>query len=246
MANALTSFQPDAGDGRLQLHQSLHGYAEGHRLLGSSISIPDDLKRPMLRMSDLSGTSVLNGFQDYVTGYPLPSLDAYALARTWYAPEMSRPGCVWTHTFIIPASAMARITSLSVVRSLFRRPTGRSIAEVYSKPIFLDSDSCPQECGANSEQQGKTQALITAHYGKDSWPVVIPAASSDEYADLIFALWDQKWPSLRMSFTFCTGSLSARTYENRPLDVQCVPVATARETTFIPHPLSCALALILR
>lgn len=231
MANALTSLQSNAGAVRPQVHQALHGYAEGHRLLESSISIPDDLKRPMLRMSDLSGTSVVSGFQDYLTGYPLQSLDAYALARTWYAPEMSRPGCVWTHTFIIPASAMARITSLSVVRSLFRRPTGRSIAEAYSKPIFLDSDYYPQECGGTSEQQAKIQALITAHYGKDSLPVVIPAASSDEYADLIFALWDQKWPSLRMSFTFCTGSLSARTYENRPLDVQCVPVATARQVS---------------
>ena len=34
-----------------------------------------------------------------------------------------------------------------------------------------------------------------------------------------------------MSFTFCTGSLSARTYENRPLDVQCVPVATSRQVS---------------
>lgn len=232
MANALTFLQPNTGAGRLPLHQALHGYAEGHRLLESSIPIPDDLKRPMLRMSDLSGTSVLSGFQDYLTGYPLPSLDAYALARTWYAPEMSRPGCVWTHTFIITASTMARIGSLSVIRPLFRRPDGRAIAEIYSKPIFLDTDSQqPQDFVGESEQQARIQALIAAHYDKESRPVVVPTSNSDEYADLIFALWSQKWPTLRMSFTFCTGSLSARTYENRPLDVQCVSVAAARQVS---------------
>jgi hypothetical protein len=61
--------------------------------------------------------------------------------------------------------------------------------------------------------------------------VVIPAASSDEYEELIFAVWAQQWPSLRMCFTFCTGSLSARTYENCPLDVQCVPVVAARQVS---------------
>src|SRR5208282_4271047 len=131
MANALTSLHHDAGTDGLLLHQALHGYSEGHRLLESSIPIPDDLKRLMQRMSDLSGTSVMNGFQEYLTGYPLSSLEAYALAKTWYAPEMSRPGCVWTHTFIIPASVMARMTSLDAVRPLFRRPDGRSIRDAY-------------------------------------------------------------------------------------------------------------------
>ena len=231
MANALTPLQFDAGTGGIWLDQALHGYAEGHRLLESSISIPDDLKRLMLRMSDLSGSSVMSGFQDYLTGYPLPSLDAYALARTWYAAEMSRPGCVWTHSFIIPSSAMTQMTSLSAVRALFRRPDGRSISEAYSKAILLESDSSVMGCERDSEQQGKIQAFIAAHYQKDSHSLIIPAANSDEYADLIFAVWSQKWPTLRMSFTFCTGSLSARIYENSPLEVQCVPMVAARQVS---------------
>src|SRR6266478_6408008 len=100
MVDAVTPLEFDSGTEGILLHQALHGYADGHRLLESSIPIPDDLKRLMLRMSDLSGTSMASGFQDYLTGYPLQSLDAYALARTWYAPEMPRPGCVWTHTLI--------------------------------------------------------------------------------------------------------------------------------------------------
>lgn len=231
MANAVETLHLDAGTEELRLHQALHGYAEGHRLLESSISIPDDLKRVMLRMSDLSGASVISGFQDYLTGYPLPSLDAYALARTWYAPEMSRPGCVWTHSVIIPASTLARITSLSVIRPLFRRPDGRSFDEAYSRPIFLNSQSSIREPGRVAFQPRKIQALIAAHYRKDARPVIVPATNSDEYADIIFAVWSQKWPALRMSFTFCTGSLAARTYDHRPIEVQCVPLVAIRQVS---------------
>jgi len=223
MVNALTP-----GTEGLLLHQALHGYSEGHRLLESSIPIPDDLKRLMLRMSDLSGTSLINGFQDYLTGYPLQSLNAYALARTWYAPEMARPGCVWTHTLIIPAAVMARIASLSAVRPLFRRPNGQSTGDVYSTPVPLDSEMAIPSCEGDSDQRIKMQAFMAAHYKKDLHPLIIAAANADENTDLIFAAWSQKWPSLRMSFTFCTGSLSARTLEKRPLDVQCVPTVSTR------------------
>jgi hypothetical protein len=231
MANALTSLQFDTRTEGLVLHQALHGYSEGHRLLESSIPIPDDLKRPMQRMSDLSGTSVINGFQEYLTGYPLFSLDAYALAKTWYAPEMPRPGCVWTHTFIIPASVMARIASFDAVRPLFRRPNGRFIRDAYSEPVILESEPSIREYERETDHRVKIRAFISAHYGKELRPLVIAAADSDEYADMILAAWSQKWPALRMSFTFCTGSLSARVFENRPLDVQCVPIFTARQVS---------------
>jgi hypothetical protein len=231
MANALTSLEFGAGTEGLLLHQALHGYSEGHRLLESSIPIPDDLKRLMLRMSDLSGTSVLNGFQDYFTGYPLPSLNAYALAKTWYAPEMSRPGCVWTHTFIIPESVMTRITSLSVVRPLFRRPSRRSASDAYSDPILLKLYTLVPGHLWDLDHRLRLQRLIEAHYRKDSSPLIIPASSSDEHTDLIFAAWSQKWPALRMNFTFCTGSLSARMIDLRPLDIQCVPVPNVRQVS---------------
>lgn len=231
MANALTPLHLDAGTEGLLLHQALHGYSEGHRLLDSSIPIPDDLKRLMQRMSDLSGTSVVNGFQDYLTGYPLSSLDAYALAKTWYAPEMSRPGCVWTHTFIIPASVMARITSLDAIRPLFRRPDGRSIKDAYATPLILGSEPSNREDETESDLRVKMLAFMRDHYGRELGPLVIPAADSDEYTEIILASWSQKWPALRMSFTFCTGSLSARMFENRPLDVQCVPIVATRQVS---------------
>jgi hypothetical protein len=230
MVNALTPFAVHAGTEELMLHQALHGYSEGHRLIESSIPIPDDLKRLMQRMSDLSGTSVVSGFQDYLTGYPLQSLGAYALAKTWYAAEMSRPGCVWTHTLIIPETVMAKIASLAALRTLFRRPNAQS-SEVYSKPIVLEHKSASGFEESFTDQQMKLQAFMAAHYEKESRPLIVGSAHSHEYIGLIFAAWSQKWPALRMSFTFCTGSLSARTFEKRPLDVQCVPIAATRQVS---------------
>lgn len=231
MVNALTPLQSETSSEGLILHQSLHGYAEGHRLLESSVPIPDDLKRVMLRMSDLSGTTVVNGFQDYLTGYPLLSMDAYALAKTWYAPEMARPGCVWTHTVIIPSRVMARIVSLAGIQTLFRRPNLGSTGEVYSKPIFIECESLGAESEDGPQDRLKLEAFLVAHYSKEQRPLIIPAANSHEYAALVFAVWSQKWPALRMGFTFSTGSLSARTFERRPLDVQCVPIAATRQVS---------------
>jgi len=230
MVNALTPIAVHAGTEELVLHQALHGYSEGHRLIESSIPIPDDLKRLMQRMSDLSGTSVVSGFQDYLTGYPLQSLAAYALAKTWYAAEMSRPGCVWTHTLIIPETVMTQIDSLSVLKALFRRPNGQS-SEVYSMPVVLEHKSASSHDESFTDQHMKLQAFMAAHYEKESRPLIISAADSHEYLGLVFAAWSQKWPALRMSFTFCTGSLSGRTFEKRPLDVQCVPIAATRQVS---------------
>jgi GTPase-associated protein 1 len=232
MVNALTAWQFETGSADLRLHQALHGYSEGHRLIESSISIPDDLTRLMLRMSDLSGTSVVNGFQEYLTGYPLPSLNAYALAKTWYAPEMPRPGCVWTHTVIIPAPVLARIPCISAVRPLFKRPTERSISDFYSKPVPLDSGHSvlDSQSGLNN-QITVMQSFLLSHYQQDWHPLIFSATDSNEFADLIFAVWSQKWPALRMNFTFCTGSLSARTFEKRPLDVQCTPITATRQVS---------------
>src|SRR5438445_647091 len=139
MANALTSVVNVENGSDLLVHQLMHGYADGHRLVEGSLKLPDDLTRLTLRMSDLSGPNMRSGFEEYLTGYPLSSIDAYAFARTWYASEMPRPGCVWTHTLVIPATAMARIPSLGALEALFKRPTEGAFSGSYGTPIPLEA-----------------------------------------------------------------------------------------------------------
>jgi hypothetical protein len=225
MANALTlSASPEQGQ---LLAQLLHGYSEGHRLLESSFRPQDDLTRLMLRMSDLSGHSMVTGFEDYITGYPLSSLNAYALAKTWYAPEMSRPGCVWTHTIVIPAQMLATIQSLRTLATLFKRPREKSYRGQYSENLALEDIHI--EDTANPIRTIELPQLLWSYYGKGGKPLILSAKDSDEFESTIFALWSQQWPSLRMAFTFCTGSLSTRTFAGRPFDIQCVPTTLTRE-----------------
>lgn len=214
------------------LHQLLHGYSEGHRLLESSFKLQDDLTRLMLRMSDLSGNSVVSGFEDYITGYPLASINAYALARTWYAPEMPRPGCVWTHTIVIPADTMSEIPSLQALVTLFKRPAQETFRGQYSNDLVIDEvlhENATPRIPTPEDTRAELHQLLWSYYGMDGRPVVLAAKTSGEFENIVFALWSQQWPSLRLGFTFCTGSLSTRSFAGRPFDLQCVPTALTRE-----------------
>src|SRR4051794_9036647 len=96
----------------VQLDQCLFGYNDGHRLLASSTRLPPEAASLLLVHSDL-----LPGFKSaqsdrYWTGLPIPSAKVYALMRTWLAPELSRPGCVWTHVLLIRFADMARLPDL--------------------------------------------------------------------------------------------------------------------------------------
>jgi hypothetical protein len=230
MANALNFPRPPT-QSRI-LHQLLHGYSEGHRLLESSFKLKDDLTRLMLRMSDLSGSSVVSGFEEYITGYPLASINAYALARTWYASEMPRPGCVWTHTLVIPALTMSEIPSLQDLVTLFKRPTQETFRGQYSDDLMIDEvlhqDSIERIRKPEHTRQELHQ-LLWSYYGMGDRPIVLAAKNSGEFENTVFALWSQQWPSLRLGFTFCTGSLATRSFAGRPFDLQCVPTALTRE-----------------
>jgi hypothetical protein len=226
MANALKIPETENEAGSVVIHQLLHGYSEGHRLLERSIEIPEDLTRLLLRLSDLSGSSISSGFEEYITGYPLNSLNAYALAKTWYAPEMPRPGCVWTHTLVVPAKAMSKVAFLGDLRTLFKRPSEHSARSAYGKPLLWEEVPYPE--WKNSTQPDVLRAVLAVHYGTENAPILLAARNAKEFEDLVFTVWSQKWPRLRMSFTFCTGALSARLFERRPFEVQCIPVASTR------------------
>ncbi len=230
MVDALTPDATSLPVGEVQ--QFLHGYSDGHRLIESSLKLPNELARLMLKLSDLSGSSVVGGFERYITGYPLDPINAYALAMTWYAPEMPRPGCVWTHTVVLSAQALASIPSLSSLTKLFKRPVRNFSKTDYAGTIRIDNGSVDASVPRQGESVLRYQlnAIFWSYYeSTHPAPVVLVARDSDEFADAIFALWSQQWPSLRQKFSFSTGSLSGRSLDNRAFDIQCAPPAIAKE-----------------
>jgi hypothetical protein len=180
-------------------------------------------------MSDLSGPNIVPGFEDYLTGYPLLALDAYAFARTWYAPEMKRPGCVWTHTLLVPREALSTLYSMDVLLEFFRRPETNLSIENYRESIPVDRISSISAVRISQESRPKLTRLIHDFYGRPNEPLLIAANTSHEFDEGILALWSQQWPALRETFTFSTGSLSARFIGAEPLALQCVPTSLMRE-----------------
>jgi hypothetical protein len=229
MANVLKQLDSPRNLNEKFVHQSLHGYSGGHRLIESSLDCPDDVSSLMLRMSDLSGGNIVTGFEDYLTAYPLKSIGMYALAKTWLATEMSRPGCVWTHTLIL-SEAQLNLPSLGNLLNLFRRPQVRNTEGIYASVLDLNDSLQDEFDKENAIQQAEfSKRILTAFYKSNAPAILLPAKSSREYQQLIFELWSQQWPSLRRATTFSTGSLALRTFENRPFDIQCVPISAVRE-----------------
>jgi hypothetical protein len=226
MANEVTAPVSPIWQGVGQLHQALHGYSGGHRLLATSIQLPDDISRLVLRISDLSGSGMQPGFEEYLTAYPLESIGMYALAKTWYAHEMPRPGCVWTHTLFLSEKELVA-PSLSYLVKMFRRPQAKSSHEFYSNGIIFHA---PEFASAadNSHLAFLGRLLEEVYVGKPV-PVIVPAVNAGEYEAPLLAMWSQQWPSLRRRFSFCTGALSARKLGEDTFDVQCTPIPLVRD-----------------
>ena len=218
---------------QLYIEQTLHGYSHGHHLLAASIQLSKTSQRNMLYLSDLSGPDISSGFTEYLTGYPLSSDGYYALAKTWYAPEMERPGCVWTHTLLIKFDILNKIENVMPLLSLFKRPDKTFKIEDYCNPIdssyvFDNMNNINfNNLNINNIIANKLKYLLSSVYNEEN-PVILPSESSDEYQESILLLWKNQWLGLQKDFTFCTGSLSNRKLEKKIFDIQIVPYSLSK------------------
>jgi len=204
------------------IHQAIHGYRDGHRLLSSSTPLPPDASRTMLVLSDMSGPSMQPGFDEYLTAYPLPGTELFVLAKTWYAPEMQRPGCVWTHSLLILRSHIARVACASLLGA-FRRPQLDGVESAATKPIEVDETSGDTTPDAFADR-GLAAAMIGAVLGQPR-PVIVVAETAAQFEALFLRLWEELWPAERTRFSFCTGALMPRANAGALLDLQAVPRA---------------------
>lgn len=205
----------------MRLHQTLHGYVDGHRLLShSTLPKPRDLKT-MLIMSDASGPGATIPNDGYLTGYPLAQSGFYALAKTWAATEVSRPGCVWTHTLLLRFEDLALLPEMSSLNRYFRRPPAETpSANGYGQPI-----------NAQFEAKGSIDSLVDHKFirrivgGLYGHPKDKIIATGNDYAvEAVMLVWAQQWPRLRRSFRFCTLSYGDRSSKQASFDLQLLPV----------------------
>jgi hypothetical protein len=211
MAHGMSTTRP------LKLQQALHGYSEGHRLLGSSIDLEGRDAKTMLMMSDASGPAAVIGINGYLTGYPLTESGYYAFARTWPAPEMPRPGCVWTHTILVEFSDIPALQNANGVLGLFRRP--RSKDRGYNDALMFVSEG---PAGVPPDPAA-ARRILWAIYGNPSKPIVSSMLEQHERDELVLAMWDQQWPRLKRTFRFCTLSFADRSAGGNVFDLQFLP-----------------------
>ncbi len=202
------------------IHQILHGYDEGHRLLAGSTVLENQSAKFITALSDLGCQGGNPPTVGYVTGYPVSAMKMYAIARTWLAPEMPRPGCVWTHTLLIDFSDLASINDLSVL-SLFRRPVYPVDTSSYNLPLLLEplnTNSC------QNVTQEQILPVMEALYKSPGESVYVYAEDSFPVTEVAMAVWLQQWPKLRRSFRFCTWVPYDRSQNSDKFDLQFVPM----------------------
>jgi hypothetical protein len=211
----------------IRVHQALHGYADGHRLIASSVALPTRDAKTMLMMSDASGPGSFIDDCGYLTGYPLSESGYFAIGRTWDAPEMSRPGCVWTHTILIAFADLPALGSARALLPLFSRPGDPK--DEYSVP--LDAvQSVPSELPPSESDELKS--LLFALYAFPRQQVIASSIPDSKRDAIALAIWDQQWPRLRRSFRFCTQSFADRSSEGAQFDLQFTPADKSARVQF--------------
>ena len=205
----------------LTLHQALFGYDTGHHLLGASIPLSPDLRHLLAVATDLSGHAPSAGFDATYTGFPLSGTNLYALFCTWLAPEMPRPGCVWSHVLLIELPEFAELRDLAILRRLFRRPES-GVWDNYEAPLRLRVES-QLPAGTDSSKLVDARKLLGALYTEPNRSIVVPSNEAARTEEVVFAIWSQQWPRLRRSFRFSTGSFADRGRSGHAFDVQVTP-----------------------
>jgi hypothetical protein len=198
---------------------------------------PRDTKT-LLVMSDASGPGLRTTSDGYLTGYPLVESGFYALARTWSAPEMPRPGCVWTHTVLIEFGDLANVAQLAGLISAFERPEVPNSIEKYGAHMLVELG--PESSADLEEIRSLLMSLIHDLYTNPRNRIFVPSESGEIVESGVLHLWSQQWPKLRRSFRFCTQSYSDRSQASEePFDLQFGPasvMARARELSELTPP----------
>jgi hypothetical protein len=203
-------------------HQLLHGYRGGHGQLSASVKLASRDSELVTRLSDLSG-SLSSGSQidPYITAYPLPSGEFFAIARTWPDLAAARAGCVLTHTILIPLDSWAALKNIHAIDRQFTNPRSNPDYK-YTDPIDLLLDGVDGSSAKELKVDvAASRAFVSRYFGQGVRPVVwFNAVNPEEH---LWRLLEHLWPQLRCMFSCCTYSLQPRLLQDRPFDLLFAP-----------------------
>lgn len=192
----------------ININQTLHGYANGHQMLATSCEWTLDERKKLDTLSDLNGQCDEKKFKDYYTGYPIAGGTQYVIAKTWYAAEMERPGCVWTHSLILSIEDIARIQSVDDLLELFVRPSSCHF-DGYKRLLQLEIGEFENTTQIDKEV---LEYYIYTVYGFSRPRLVCFEADVQESLEEFFMCLRFMPVELLREFSFCTMVYGVRTY----------------------------------
>ena len=213
----------------MRIEQLLHGYQEGHgRLAGTLYNIsPRDSARLSL-MSDWSGYKDPTGKDhSYITTYRLEDSGLYVVAKSWYAQEMERPGCVWTHSLLINPAELSPAFDFRYLQRFFVRPKKGDYG-TYNKPIEInDGDVTPERWeGKRPDKVSLMFILSTLLTGEERFYMKVELESL-WYQQLCLSLLQYLPLEMLNRITMSSGGASPRKMDDELLTMQFVNVSEA-------------------
>lgn len=155
----------------------------------------------------------------YIIGYALPESEKYVLSKTWYADEMQRLGCVWTHSLILDIDSMGKMDSPGELLKLFHRSAPEKYDD-YTVPIRIMQKDTMQNVKLELLQYVVYTIYITDHFR-------YVEIQDNRYAESVILAVCHMSKQLLVKFSFCLDSLVNRYIDGVPFSYHIVMVAVA-------------------
>lgn len=207
---------------KVNVEQLLFGYKNGHKLLESS------LKKSLIQQKDveiLSDASGSGKFKDYISCFPLIDDGYYVFAKTWYADEMERPGCVWTHMLLIRFEDIDDLSGRIDLQSLFCRPKKEGDSYVkYKKTLMIEPK--------NTEKDTLYcyYVIYTMFYSEKK--ALLEDARTEEYETALLRILPKLPSKLLINFSVCTCSYRNRYIKNEIFSYQITNSGNAKKLSY--------------
>ncbi|MBP1613247.1 MAG: hypothetical protein H6Q13_695 [Bacteroidetes bacterium] len=208
----------------LQIHQMLHGYNQGHNLIQSSIVLSSNEDMDcMATLSDWSEYTNPQDEADYFTIYPLENSEYYVIAKTWYANEMKRPGCVWTHSLLISYNQLSQVADFRIFIDLFVRPQNGDF-NFYATPLEIDPMLEKEDSLFANKLVVPSLPLI--YDGLiNGYPLMYCIENRSQFYQYLCLLLMNYFPyQLLCKLSFSTGSSGLRTLNAKPFSLQFINI----------------------
>ncbi len=215
---ALATNLEEAAIGEVGLvHQALHGYRDGHRLLASSVPLPQTALDAMLSLTDAVDVYDDEALGQLLAIYPLPDTEWIAASLTWPATDVGRAGAVWTHTLI--ATSLTFAAAGPAVGELFRRPASATRTDLSGYDVTLGFGRSPKIPTPSSLDSAAR--IAWALHEAPIRPVIADASAikSELRQRLLIGLVTQCWPGLIETLACGETSSLPRQLGSRPFDL---------------------------